>query len=170
METEITNRVANSGLINFDIADLWPKGLRIGLDIAQFLDQGFVLREKDFRQSIAEMDLSAYQNAYVHLFCSTDAVVPLWAYFLLSAQLEGHALAVVYGDLEALNLQLINQAIAQYDFSPLQDQRVLVKGCTNLPMPHNAYINLVLKLKPLVKNLMFGEACSFVPIYKAPKV
>ena len=169
METEITNRVANSGLINFDIADLWPKGPRIGLDIAQFLDQGFVLREKDFRQAVANMEAKIYQDAHVHVFCSTDAIVPLWAYFLLATSLESIASSVVYGDLDALNLQLINQAIQNHDFAYLKDQRVLVKGCTNLPIPQNAYVALVLKLKPLVKTLMFGEACSFVPIYKAPK-
>lgn len=163
---EIVNKVAESGLVNFDIAELRPEGRRLGLDLKDFLYEGLILREKDFREQIANLDVEFYRDAFVYLYCSTEAIVPLWAYFLVTSRLESIAKKVVFGDLEDLEKILLNQEILKYDFSEFRDKRVLIKGCSNFDIPINAYVELVQKLKPLVKSLMFGEACSNVPIFK----
>lgn len=163
---EIINKVEKSGLVNFDISDLRPKGKRIGIDLKNFLYEGLILREKDFREQVANLDLENYREAFIYLYCSTDAIVPLWAYFLITSKLEGVVKKVVFGDKESLEILLMSEAIQKYDFSDLEGKRVLVKGCSEVEIPTNAYVELVQKLQPLVKSLMFGEACSSVPIYK----
>lgn len=163
---EIINKVAQSGLVNLDISSLRPSGRRIGIDLVDFLYEGLILREKDFRTQVAALDLEEYKDAFVHLYCSTDAIVPLWAYFLITSKLESVAKKIVFGDREALETLLMSEAIQRADFSEFQDKRVLVKGCSEVSIPTNAYVELVQKLQPLVKSLMFGEACSSVPIYK----
>lgn len=163
---EIINKVAQSGLVNLDISSLRPSGRRIGIDLVDFLYEGLILREKDFRTQVAALDLEVYKDAFVYLYCSTDAIVPLWAYFLITSRLESSAKKIVFGDREALETLLMSEAIKNADFSEFQDKRVLVKGCSEVSIPTNAYVELVQKLQPLVKSLMFGEACSSVPIYK----
>ena len=160
---EIVNKVANSGLVNFDISDLRPQGRRVGLDLKNFLYEGLILREKEFREQVSELDIAEYNGAWIYLYCSTDAIVPLWAYFLITSKLESVAKKVVFGSLDDLEMLLMSEAIQGYDF---KDKRVLVKGCSKFSVPTNAYVELVQKLKPWVKSLMFGEACSSVPIYK----
>lgn len=163
---EIINKVEKSGLVNFDISDLRPKGKRLGIDLKDFLYEGLILREKDFREQVADLDLENYREVFVYLYCSTDAIVPLWAYFLITSKLEAVAKKVVYGDKDFLEAMLISEEIQRYNFEELKDKRVLVKGCSEVEIPTNAYVELVQKLQPLVKSLMFGEACSSVPIYK----
>ena len=181
---EIVNKVANSGLVNIDVAEFRPKGKRLGIDLKDFLYEGFILREKDFREQVENLDVGIYENAFVYLYCSTDAIVgiyenafvylycstdaivPLWAYFLLTSKLEGVAKKIVFGSLDELELVLFHEEIQKFDFSDYKDKRVLIRGCSEVEIPTNAYVELVQKLKPMVKSLMFGEACSSVPIYK----
>lgn len=165
-QEEIVNKVKASGLVNFDISTLRPIGRRVGLDLKDFLYEGLILREKEFRQQIAALDLEQYKDAFVYLYCSTDAIVPLWAYFLVTSKLEGIAKRICFGSLGELEMLLMVEEIQKYDFSTLKDKRVLVKGCSNFEIPTAAYVELVQKLKPWVKSMMFGEACSSVPIYK----
>lgn len=163
---EIVNRIANSKLITFNLEDLYARGQRIELDISQWLLEGFLLREVDFRASLKAHDWSDYTNAYVALNCSTDAIVPAWAYMLVATYLNPVAKQVVVGNLELLETVLYTQTLQSLDVSEYQDKYVIVKGCSNKPVPKNAYILLVNKLQPVVKNLMFGEACSSVPLFK----
>ena len=163
---EIKNKVAASGLVNFDLSSLMPKGRRLGIDLKDFLFEGLILREKDFREQVANLAAEDYRDAYVHIYCSTDAIVPLWAYFLLSAKLTPVAKKVAYGSRQELEMVLMHDAVAGNDFDELRGKRVLVKGCSEVEMPVNAYVDLVSKLQPIVKSLMFGEACSNVPIFK----
>ena len=163
---EIKNKIAESGLINFDIATLLPKGSRIGIDLKDFLFQEMILKEKDFREKIAAIDTEKYKDAFVYIYNSADAIVPLWAYFLITAKLTGFAKKIVFGNKEDLEVLLMHNSIQTYDFTEMMGKRVLVKGCTDENIPVNAYIELVEQLKPLVKSLMFGEACSNVPIFK----
>ncbi|WP_417427839.1 DUF2480 family protein [Halpernia sp.] len=165
-EFEIKNKIAESGLINFDISTLSPKGKRIGIDLKEFLFQGLVLKEKDFRKDVENLDLTFYKDAFVYIYCSADAIIPLWAYFLITAKITNVSKKVVFGNLEDLEVLLMHNAIQTYDFSELEGKRVLVKGCSEEKIPENAYIELVEQLKPMVKSLMFGEACSNVPIFK----
>lgn len=163
---EIINKVAESGLINIDILDFRPLGKRVGLDLKDFLFEGLILREKEFRQQIKDLDTEIYTDAYVYLYCSTEAIIPLWAYFLVASKLENISKKVIYGSLQDLETLLMSEKINQFDFSEYQDKRVLVRGCGDFEVPINSYVELVQKLKPWVKSLMFGEACSSVPIYK----
>ena len=163
---EIVNKVANSGLINFDISDLIPKGTRKGIDLKNFLFEGLILREADFRQKISERNPEDYKEAYVYIYNSADAVIPLWAYFLITAKISGFAEKIISGNRETLETILLHDVIQSYDFSYLEGKRVLVKGCSHAFVSENSYVELVDRLRPVVKSLMFGEACSNVPIFK----
>ena len=165
-DLEIKNKIAESGLVNFDLAQLLPKGKRIGIDLKDFLFQELILKEKDFREKVDLINIEEYKDAYIYIYNSADAIVPLWAYFLITAKLTEGAKKVVFGNKEDLEVLLMHTAVQTYDFSELMGKRVLVKGCSDQTIPENAYIELVEQLKPLVKSLMFGEACSNVPIFK----
>lgn len=169
MAEEILNRVAQSKLITFNLEDFYPKGERFLFDLSQWLYEGFVLKEKDFREKVKEHDWSQYQDKFLALNCSTDAIVPAWAYMLVTTYLEPYAKKVVIGDLENLESHLYQDIIESLDVAHLKDQPVIIKGCSNKPVPKNAYIFLIKKLQPVVKSLMYGEACSSVPLYKKPK-
>lgn len=165
-EFEIKNKVAESGLVNFDISTLVPKGERKGIDLKDFLFQEMILKEKDFREKVGQINTEQYKDTFVHVYNSADTIVPLWAYFLITAKISPVCNKIVYGNRDDLEVLLIHDAIQNYDFVELQDKRVLVKGCSDQKIPENAYIELVEKLQPIVKSLMFGEACSNVPIFK----
>lgn len=169
MAEEIINRVANSKLITFDLEDLYRPGNRQLVDISQWLDQGFILRESEFRKSIKEHDWSQYTNAFVALHCSTDAIVPAWAYMLVTTHMQGIAKKVITGDLALLETILYTEVIQGIDVTPYENVPVIVKGCSNKPVPENAYLLLIEKLQPVARSLMFGEACSSVPLYKKAK-
>jgi len=169
MAEEILNRVAQSKLITFNLEDHYPTGQRFVFDISQWLHEGFVLREKEFRNQAKEYEWSQHKDQFIALGCATDAIVPAWAYMLISSYLEPYAEKVVIGDLEMLESHLYQDIIDNLDVSDLENKAVIVKGCSNKPVPKNAYIFLINKLQPVVKSLMYGEACSSVPLYKKPK-
>lgn len=166
MADEIINRVANSKLKVIDLEDFYPNGRRIAFDIKDWLLEGFVLREKEFRNYVTEYDWSQYKGAYVALHCSTDAIVPDWAYMLISIKLQGVTQLTVIGNLEHLESIIYTQIISELDVSNYKDTPVIIKGCSHKPVPANALVLLAQKLKPVAKSIMFGEACSSVPLYK----
>lgn len=166
MAEEIVNRVANSKLVTIDLEDLYPKGERILFDIKDWLLEGLVLREKEFRMSAKAHDWSRYEGAYVALTCSTDAIIPGWAYMLLSTYLAPVAKKVVTGDLETLETIVYSEILQDFDVSQYRDLPVIIKGCSRKPVPKNAYLQLINKLQPVAKSIMYGEACSSVPLYK----
>jgi len=169
MAEEIVNRIAESKLVTFNLEDFYPKGQRVVFDISDWLLEGFVLREKDFREQAKNHDWEQYEGAYVALVCSTDAIVPSWAFMLVSSYLQGIAQKTIIGDLENLESHLYQEVIDRLDVSDLEDKPVIIKGCSNKPVPKNAYIMIMQKLQPVVKSLMYGEACSSVPLYKKPR-
>ena len=169
MSSEIINRVAGSKLVTFDLEDFYPKGDRVLFDIKDWLLEGLVLREKVFREKAAEYNWSIHKDTYVALTCSTDAIIPAWAYMLLATYLQPYAKKVVVGDINTLETTLYTEIIQNIDVSHLHDMPVIIKGCSNKPVPENAYMLLIAKLQPVVKSLMYGEACSSVPLYKKPK-
>ena len=162
----IENRVANSALETFNLEDHYPLGQRATLDISQWLFEGFILREKDFRQAVKDYDWAQHQDQYVAIDCSADAIVPVWAYMLISNALSPYAKTIVKGNLENLELVLFHDLIQNLDAEPFVEQRVIVKGCSHLPIPESAYVAITNKLSPVAKSIMYGEACSSVPIYK----
>ncbi|TJY38090.1 DUF2480 family protein [Pontimicrobium aquaticum] len=169
MSDEIINRVANSKLVTIDLEDYYPKGERILFDIKDWLLEGLVLREKEFRQKALEHNWELYNNCFVALNCSTDAIIPAWAYMLLATYLEPYASKTVIGDLTLLETSIYQDIISNIDVSEFIDKPIIIKGCSNKPIPDNAYIQLTAKLKPIAKSIMYGEACSSVPLYKKPK-
>ena len=166
MPEEIINRIANSKLMTFDLEEIYPKGERISFDISQWLVEGIVLREKEFREKAKQYDWSQYENKYVALFCSTDAIVPGWAYLLISLHLSPFAKKVTVGNLEELESILFTELLQNIDFSEYENKPVIIKGCAHKPIPQNAYVLLAQKLQPIAKSIMYGEACSSVPLYK----
>lgn len=166
MEEEIINRVAQSKLMVVDLEDYYPIGQRYLFDIKDWLYEGLVLREKEFRQRVKEYDWSQHQDQYVALTCTTDAIIPAWAYMLLTISLKPYANRVCTGDLEMLETMLYQDIINGFDAEPFIDKPVIIKGCANKPVPVNAYILLTERLKPHAKSIMYGEACSSVPLYK----
>ena len=163
---EIVNRVANSALVTIDLEDYYPKGVRVCFDIKDWLHEGLVLREKEFRTFVNTHDWTVYENQCVALHCSTDAIIPGWAFMLIRLQLSGIAKQVVVGDLETLETALYQIIINDLDLSFCNNKPVIVKGCSNKPVPKNAYLFLINKLQPIAKSIMYGEACSSVPLFK----
>ena len=166
MADEIINRVANSKLKVIDLEDFYPEGQRVLFDIKDWLLEGLVLREKEFRAFVNDHDWSQYKDCYVALFCSTDAIVPDWAYMLITLQLEDYSKLTVIGSLEHLESILYTTIISDLDVSTYKDMPVIIKGCAHKPVPSNALVLLSQKLKPVAKSIMFGEACSSVPLFK----
>ncbi len=164
--SDIVNRVAQSQLKTIDLEDYYPIGERIFLDIEQWLYEGLVLREKEFRASVADYDWSQYQDKYVAVDCSTDAIIPGWAYMLIVTQLQPYAKKVVQGNLETLETSIYQSIIENLDISAYTGKPVIIKGCTNKPVPPNAYLWITAKLMGVAKSVMYGEACSSVPLYK----
>ena len=166
---EIINRVANSPLITIDLEEIYPEGKRLQLDIAQWLEEGLILREKQFRETLKEFDFSPYKDAFVALHCSTDAILPGWAYLLITSHLQPYAQYITVGTLEDLDRELYDQLITEMNISPYFGKKIILKGCSRKPVPDSAYIQLAQKLLPHVDSLMFGEACSTVPLFKSGK-
>ncbi|WOD44751.1 DUF2480 family protein [Hwangdonia lutea] len=166
MKEEIINRVANSKLITVNLEDYYPDGKRVLFDIKNWLFEGFVLREKEFRQKASEHDWSQYQDGYVALTCSTDAIIPAWAFMLLSVYLEPFTKKTIIGNLEQLESSIYQDVIETLDVSEYTDKPIIIKGCSKKPVPQNAYIMLATKLIPVAKSIMYGEACSSVPLFK----
>lgn len=166
MKEDIVNRVANSKLVTINLEDYYPEGKRVLFDIKEWLYQGFVLRENDFRKQVEEHNWTQYENTYVALSCSSDAIIPGWAYLLLSLHLEPYVKKVVVGTLDVLETSIFNDLIIGLEISDFADKPIIIKGCSKKPIPENAYIMLATKLKPHVKSIRYGEACSSVPLYK----
>lgn len=165
----IINKVELSGIITIDLEDFYPPGERVVFDLKDLLFQGLILREKDLREFVKNQDWSKYKDTYVALICSADAIVPTWAYMLLATQLEPYAKKVVFGNLETLETILYNESLAQLNINEYKNARVVVKGCGNLPVPKAAYVEITRLLRPIAKSIMYGEACSTVPLYKQAK-
>lgn len=169
MQEPIINKVAQSGLITLNLENYFPQGDRKLIDIKEVLFMGLILKEKDFRQWVKEHDWSQYAACFVAVHCSTDAVIPTWAYMLIASKLTGIASKVVFGDLNTLDTVLWEDALKNIDLDQYKDAKMVIKGCSNLPVSAAAYLLITQKLTPIVSSLMYGEPCSTVPVYKAPK-
>lgn len=163
---EIINKVAESSLHSFDLEELYSAGKRMSFDISECLYEGLILREKDFREFVKNEDWSRYTDAYVNVNCSSDAIVPTWAFMLLASRIEKYAKKLVFGNPLKLEEVLFSESIAKIDFELYRDKRVVVKGCSKVEVPVSAYVELTAKLTPVVKSIMYGEPCSTVPVYK----
>jgi len=169
MQDEIVNKVTNSVLVVFDLEDYYPSGIRTQIDISQWLLEGFLLKEKDFRDALKNHDWKQYENHYVAIHCSTDAIIPAWASILVTTYIAPFAKKVVLGSLNDLETALYLEILSTLDYSKYQNKPVILKGCSKKPVPESAYIFAVQKLQKVAKSIMYGEACSAVPLYKKAK-
>jgi hypothetical protein len=166
MEDVIINKVAQSSLITINLEDYLDKHEKAGFDMLQCLFQGMILREKDFRQFVGEHDWEQYRDKNVALFCSVDAIVPTWAYMLLANKLQPFAHYVYFGTIDEMEKEVMMNALKAVNGMDYLDQRIVVKGCGDAPIPVAAYVEITRLLTPYVKSIMYGEPCSTVPIYK----
>jgi len=169
MSEYIENKVANSGLITISLEEFHQKGDRVLFDIKPLLWQELALKEKDFRSFIKQHDWRQYQNNFVAITCSADAIVPTWAYMLVAIALQPYVKKVIFGNLSDLERELFIDAVNLFDLNSITNKRVLVKGCGDINIPDSAFVYVSEKFVPVVKSLMFGEACSNVPLYKKAK-
>ena len=166
MEGEIVNRVSKSPLVTLDLEEFYPKGERFGIDLSQWLEEGLILREKEFRDALKTHRWEAYRDAYVYLFCGTDAIVPAWAYMLIGSCLHEIAREVVVGSREQLETVIFCRRLETLDPEAYRDRPVIIKGCSNLPVPPSAYLWALQGVQEVARSVMYGEACSAVPLYK----
>lgn len=166
IQENIVNKVAQSGLITIDLADYAPKKDIAIYDIKDNLFHGLLLKEKDFRAFIKEHDWSQYQGKHIGIICSTDAIVPVWAYMLLANKLEPYAESVHFGNEEQVRDFLFNEALNTIEYSQFQDERIVVKGCGDIFIPESAFVKFTTALSKVSKTIMYGEPCSTVPIFK----
>lgn len=169
MSEEIVNKVANSVLVVFDLEDYYPNGIRTQIDISQWLYEGFLLKEKDFREALKNHDWSQYENHFVAIHCATDAIIPAWATILVTTYVAPYAKKVVLGSIDDLNTALYQEILNQIDYSQYQDKPLILKGCSKKPVPETAYIMAIQQLQKVAKSIMYGEACSAVPLFKKGK-
>jgi hypothetical protein len=166
MEKEIVNRVSKSPLVTLDLEDYYPIGKRYGIDLSQWLEEGLILREKEFRDSLKTHEWETYRDAYIYLYCSTDAIVPAWAYMLIGSYLQGVAGEVVVGSREQLETVVFRKRLEALDTEAYRDRPVIIKGCNNLPVPPSAYLWALQDIQKVARSVMYGEACSAVPLFK----
>jgi hypothetical protein len=166
VNNEFVNKVANSGLITINLEDYYDHSPKTIFDIAQCLFMGLILKEKDFRLYIKEKDWSEYTDKHVAVICSADAIVPTWAYMLLASALQPFAKSIYFGSMEDLEKHLIINAINQIELSIYKDQKIVIKGCGDIPISNAAYVQVTSLLAPIAKSIMYGEPCSTVPIMK----
>ena len=169
MVENIINRVQKSGIITIDLDDvIIPKNL-FEIDIKNWLHDELFLKEKEYRNNILNHDWSKYKNGYVFIHCSSDAIIPTWAYMLISSKIEEVTNKVVIGDLKKIYDLIFDEYLRNLDFTKFTNKSVIVKGCSSKKIPLSAYHTLTTKLKPFAKSIMYGEACSAVPVFKKPK-
>ena len=166
MAEEIINRVTNSVLEVFDLEDYYQEGTRATIDLKDWLEHEFILREKGFRAQVKTHNWEQYKNQYVAIYCSNDAIIADWAFMLITAALQPFAKKVVFGSLIDLETNLYQSQLNNLDFTTYKDKPVIIKGCAKKPVPTSAYIMATNLLQPIAKSIMFGEACSAVPLYK----
>jgi hypothetical protein len=166
MEKEIINRVANSQLVTFDLEDYYPNGDRVSIDISKWLYEGIVLKERDFRGFVENHNWQQYTNNFVALTCATDAIIPAWAYLLLTVKLTPYAKIITVGSLEDLEVIIYAELIHKLPLESFKDKPVIIKGCSHKTIPTAAFVLLVKRFQPIAKSIMYGEACSSVPLYK----
>jgi len=166
MPDEIVNRVAKSVLKTIDLEEYYPQGTRTVIDIKNWLFQELILKETDFREYLKNHDWKQYKDHYIALTCSVDVIIPSWAYMLIMTYIFPYAKKVVVGDLRALETSVFQDIINSIDLEEFKAKPVIIKGCSNKPIPETAYIQLIEKLQPIVKSVLFGEPCSTVPLFK----
>lgn len=166
MEDTIVNKVAQSGLVTLDLADFYPEGEIVTFDVKDYLFMELILKEKEYRETLKNIDWSSFKNKIVAMTCSADAIIPLWAYMLAVSHLEPYAKDIIFGNADQVLKILFLKRLQQIDPKEFSDKRVVIKGCGDKLIPEAAFVEITKILRPEVKSIMYGEPCSTVPIYK----
>lgn len=169
MEQPLVNRVATSGLITIKLEDFFPREEVVVFDLKDYLFMELILKEKDFRAALKAHDWTQYQDKKLVINCSADAIIPVWAYMLVAVYAEPYAGGIYQGSTEEFYKAAFSNALRSIEGADYEDKRVVIKGCSDKPVPPSAYVELTHKLRPYAKSIMYGEPCSTVPIYKKPK-
>jgi Protein of unknown function (DUF2480) len=169
MSEVFVNKVAESGIITLDLEDFYPKQEVAVFDMKDHLFMGLILKEKEFREALKNLDFTIYQNKNVALTCTADAIIPMWAYMLVVSYLQPYANEIVFGNEEFLHKTIFLKKLNAINIDDYADKRVVIKGCGELPISETAYVEITKLLRPVAKSIMYGEPCSTVPIYKKPK-
>lgn len=169
-EKPLVNRVANSGLINFNLEKYFPEKEMVVFDIKEYLFHGLILKEKDFRTALKEHNWEQYQNKILLIVCTADAIIPIWSYMLISAYAEPYATEIFQGNQEEYLKFHYQRVVDDLDPTIYDGERVVIKGCSDKPVPASAYAAITTKMRPYAQSIMFGEPCSTVPIFKRPRV
>jgi Protein of unknown function (DUF2480) len=170
MEKPLVNRVAESGLITINLEDFFPKGAVAVFDMKDYLFMELILKEKDFREACKNHDWKQYQDKNLVIDCTADAIIPVWAYMLVATYAAPYVRELFQGDVDNFYKTFYFKTVAQFDVSAFHGKRIVVKGCSDKPVPAAAYVALTQKLQPVAQSIMYGEPCSTVPIYKKAKV
>ena len=165
----IVNHVANSPLVVFDLEEHYPIGYRVAFDIKKWLFEGMILKENDLREYVKSHDWRQYRGKNVALHCSVDAIIPTWAYMLITTKLSPYANMIIMGSIAELETTLFRKMLSQLDLELFRDKKMVIKGCGNREIPEPAYIEITRLLTPIASSIMYGEPCSTVPLYKRPK-
>lgn len=169
MEKEIVNKVSESGILTLDLEAYYPKDEAVVFDMKEYLFMGMILKEKEFRENMKNLDLTAYRGKNIAITCTADAVIPMWAYMLVTSCLQPVAKEIVFGNKDFLHNTLFLKNISKINIAEYADKRVVIKGCGELAVNETAYVAVTQMLRPVAKSIMYGEPCSTVPIYKKPK-
>ena len=168
MNDPIINKVAESGLITLNPEDYYPRGETAVFDLKDFLFKGLILKEKDFREALKNLDWEQYRNKNVAITCTADAIIPVWAWMLAASYLQPVAKEIVMGDEKELHKTIFLQNLSKINVDEFADKKIVVKGCGETPIGDFVYMEITKLLRPVVKSIMYGEPCSTVPVYKKP--
>jgi len=160
------NKIEESGLITINLEDYYPSEEIVLFDLKDYLFMGLILKEKEFREALKQIDLSVYKDKLVAVTCSADAIIPIWAYMLIGSLLQPVVKELYYGTANQIQQQILLKNIESINAADYVEKRVVIKGCGDLPIGEAAYLQITQKLRPVVKSIMYGEPCSTVPIYK----
>lgn len=166
MSEEIINKVAQSQLLSIDLEEYFPKEEIVVFDLKSFLFMELILKEKDFREALQNTDWQKFKDKIVAITCSADAIIPVWAYMLVATYLEPEAKEIIMGDEKTATQQMLLKNIRKINIDEYKDKRVVIKGCSDLPIGESAYMEITKRLRPVVKSIMYGEPCSTVPVFK----
>ena len=169
LEQPLVNRVAQSGLVTIDLEELYPAGEIVAFDLKDYLFMGMILKEKDFREALKALDWSQYQGKNLAVFCSADAIIPVWAYMLVATYAAPFANDIAQTTPEQFVETSFIKKLASLDVSDYEGKRLVIKGCSDKPVPPSAYLEITRRLQPMALSIMYGEPCSTVPVYKKGK-
>ena len=167
---EIINKIANSGLITLNLENDFPQAEILMFDIKDYLFHGLILKEKDFRLALKEHDWDQYSEKHLCVYCTADAIIPQWAYMLVAAKAKPVVSSLFFGTKDLFIQSWYTQTLNNREYKEYEGERIIIKGCSNVPVPPSAYMELTAHLQPFAQSIMYGEPCSTVPVFKRPRV